>query len=201
MTILSQPVPLVLASSSPIRAQMLKSVGLQFSVVPSNVDEGAIKEQIADAEPTHLAAELARAKCLFVSQHYPDHITIGSDQVCAMGSHIINKPMTTENAVAQLKEQSGKTHHQHSAVCIAKGDEVIFETVQTATLTMRDLSDEEITAYVHHDKPLQSCGSYKFEGMGRHLFASVEGDHDVIQGLPLIPVLLTLYQHGALAFG
>lgn len=194
---LYQPIPLVLASASPVRAQMLKSVGLQFSVVPSNVDEAKVKEQCADTDLPQLAARLARAKALYVSTHYPDHFTLGADQVCDLDGTVMNKPETFERATAQLQQLRGRTHQQHSAFCLARGDEIVSETVQTARLTLRDLSDAEIAAYLHADRPLQSCGSYLFEKMGRHLFSHIEGDHDTIQGLPIVPLLFTLHRLGA----
>lgn len=201
-TFIHQPIPLVLASGSPIRAQMLKSVGLSFSVVPSNVDEAKVKQGCADTDLPQLAVRLARAKALWVAKDYPDHLTIGADQVCELEGGIINKPEGFDNAVAQLKALRGKTHHQHSAFCVVRGDQVLDEKVDTATLEVRsDLTDAAIRAYVHADRPLQSCGSYKFEQLGRHLFARAVGDHDTIKGLPLLALLAALHRLGAVVLG
>lgn len=201
MNMISQKIPLVLASGSPVRAQMLKSVGLQFSVVPSNVDEAAIKHSSGNVDPASLAAALARAKCLNVSTHYPGHLTIGADQVCALESQIFSKPVTVEKAAEQLMQLQGRTHHQHSAVCVARGDEIVFETVTSAALTMRALTYAQCVAYAQQERPLQACGSYLFEGMGRHLFERIEGDTDTILGLPLVPLLFTLHRLGAIHIG
>lgn len=201
MDMLSQLTPLVLASGSPVRAQMLKSVGLHFSVAPSNVDEAAIKQSTGDTEPSALAAALARAKALNVSVNYPDHFTIGADQVCALEQQIFSKPVTLEKATQQLMQLQGHTHHQHSAVCVARGNEVLFETVTSAALTMRALSREQCHAYAVAERPLQACGSYLFESMGRHLFEQIEGDSDTILGLPLVPLLAALHRLGAIRLG
>lgn len=198
---ITQLIPLVLASGSAIRAQMLKNIGLQFSVAPSAVDEDAIKAQMTDKTHADLALALASAKTAAVAVDYPDHIVIGADQLCICGDTRYDKPMQREQAEKQLRELSGKTHHQMSAVCVMRGGKVVWQTVETATLTMRELNDSEIAAYIQQDQPLQSCGAYKFEAMGRHLFSRVEGDHDVIKGLPLVSLIFTLYNMNAIQFG
>ena len=191
--------PLVLASSSAVRQQMLKHVGVPFSVVPSGVDESAIKEQMKGQPPQQLAQALARAKTLHVAKQYPDRITIGADQLCVSDEGILDKPGSVENAVAQLRALSGRTHRQLSAVCLARGEDVLWEACEHAELTMRTLSDDEICGYITQDEPLHSCGAYKFESMGRHLFAQVRGNDDVIKGLPLVPLLAQLYALGAIS--
>lgn len=198
---LFQHTPLILASGSAIRAQMLKSVGLQFSVVPSGVDEDALKKSTAHLPIPEQALALARAKALSVAAAYPDHLTIGADQMCALGDRIFDKPETRAGAVAQLKALRGQMHHQHSAVCVVKNKEVVWEYVTTAALTMRNLNDAEIESYITLDYPLSSCGSYKYEQHGRYLFETVEGDQDVIKGLPLQALLIKLYSIGAVTLG
>jgi septum formation protein len=203
--LITQHIPLVLASGSAIRAQMLKAAGLNFSVVPSAVDEDIIKQAfMAEGRPNKgdLARELAKAKALAVSSQYPDHLTIGADQLCVgADGTIYDKPGTSERAREQLSRLSGETHTQHSGICVAKGEQIIWETVEKAQLSVRALSEAEIAAYIDTDQPLSSCGSYRFEGMGRHLFSRIEGDHDVIKGLPLVSLLFTLYQQGAVSLG
>ncbi len=186
--------PLILASGSSIRQQMLKNVGLKFSVVPSAVEEDTIKIAMKDAAIPELALALARAKALAVSSTNPDAYVIGADQICAHGNKILSKPGSYERAETQLAELSGSTHVQHCATVIAQNNTVVWELHDTATLTMRALTPAEIHAYVAADAPLASCGAYKFEGLGRHLFARVEGDHDVIQGLALVPLLAELHR-------
>jgi septum formation protein len=93
---------------------------------------------------------------------------------------------------------SGKTHQQNCAVVLARGSEVVWEHVGIAKLTMRVLSPAEIKSYIAADAPLASCGSYKFEELGRHLFGAVEGDHDVVKGLALVPLLAQLHALGVI---
>lgn len=194
-----QHAPLILASGSSIRQQMLKAVGLAFSVVPSGVAEDEIKAAMRDAPLPELAAALARAKTLAVSSHHPEAYTIGADQICVHAGEVLSKPGSYARAEAQLARLAGSTHTQHCAMTLARGDEILWEFHAAASLTLRPLTAAEIRAYVAADAPLQSCGAYKFEGLGRHLFAQVEGDHDVIQGLALVPLLAQLHTRGILS--
>lgn len=202
--------PLVLASGSSIRQQMLKGVGLTFSVEPSGVEEDTIKQAMKDAPVPELALALARAKTLAVSQRHPDAVTLGADQICVQVTQspaeptercrILSKPGSYERAEAQLAELSGKTHAQHCAMVLARGNEVLWSFHDVAHLTVRALSAADIRAYIAADAPLQSCGAYKFEGLGRHLFSEVNGDHDVVQGLALVPLLNELHARGIIGF-
>lgn len=192
---------LVLASGSSIRQHLLKSVGLKFSVEPSGVEEDAIKLAMKDRPIPELALALARAKTLAVSARHPDAYTIGADQICVHDGKALSKPGTYERAEAQLATLSGSTHQQHCAMTLAKGSDLVWEFHEQAQLTVRALSAAEIRAYVAADAPLSSCGAYKFEGLGRHLFSNVVGDHDVIQGLALVPLLAQLHEIGAITLG
>jgi septum formation protein len=185
--------PLILASGSAIRQQMLKSVGLTFSVEPSGVDEEDLAARAAHLPVAQRTVMLARAKALTVSALHPDACVIGADQMCVLDDTVLNKPGSFDCAEAQLAQLSGKTHLQHCGTVIVRGSEVLWEHEASAQLTMRPLTPEEIHAYIGADAPLSSCGSYKFESLGRHLFSDVTGDHDVIKGLPLVPLLHKLH--------
>jgi septum formation protein len=178
---------------------MLKAVGLTFSVVPSGVEEDKIKTQLQNATIAELAIGLARAKTLAVSTLHPNAYTIGADQLCVQGDRIFSKPGSYERAEAQLAELAGKNHEQHCGIVLAKGSEVLWTYHGAANLTVRPLTSTEIRAYVAADAPLASCGAYKFEGLGRHLFSHVEGDHDIVQGLALIPLLAELHARRIIA--
>ena len=193
--------PLVLASGSTIRQQMLKACGLQFSVRVSGVDEAALKPSLAGKPVAEQALALAAAKALAVCAEVPDAYVIGADQICALGEEIFSKPGSFDRAEAQLKQLAGRTHQQHAGVVLARNGAIVWQTVCTAQLTMRPLSDAAIRAYVGADAPLSSCGSYKFEGLGRHLFTTVDGDFDTVQGLPLLPLIDALYRLGVITLG
>ena len=211
---------MVLASGSAARAQILRQAGLHFSVAPSDVDEEALQARLPEASPEQLAAALARAKALNVAVRYPEHLTIGCDQICALPTptpllghvdfdvsqkenvenyEIFSKPGSAQKAREQLERLAGRTHYQLSGLCVAQAEQVLFETVGKAALTLRDLSEAEIAAYVAAEQPLKACGAYHYEALGKHLFAEVVGANEVIQGLPIQPLLAWLYAQGHLA--
>lgn len=186
--------PLVLASTSNIREQMLRKAGLHFSVITPRCDEEALKKEASDLSIPQAGLLLAREKAKSVSEIHAGWVVIGGDQMCELEGEVLSKPGTPEKAIAHLKRLSGKTHLQHSAGCLVQAGRIIFETVITAKLTMRALSDQEIEAYVALDHPIHSCGAYKYESYGKHLFEKIEGNDDVIQGLPFQELLTALYR-------
>ncbi len=196
---LAHRAPIILASGSAIRQQMLKAVGLNFSVQPSGTDEETLQATVSHQPVPEQALALARAKALSVSIERPEAYTIGADQMCEIDGAILGKPGSYEKAEAHLALLAGRTHHQHSSIVLVRGEEILWAHHATASLTMRPLSAQEIRAYVAADAPLSSCGAYKFESLGRHLFSHVEGDQDVIKGLPLLPLLVQLHLHGVIA--
>ena len=108
---------------------------------------------------------------------------------------IFKKPLNINNAINQLKKLSGKTHKQTSAICLFYEGKKLWCHVEEAKLTMHRLSENEIKNYINIDRPFQSCGSYKFESYGHHLFSKVVGDSFTIQGLPLISLLRQLRKY------
>lgn len=185
---------IVLASGSAIRQHMLKSAGLTFSVEPSGIDEDEIAASLTHLPMSARAVALAQAKATAVSLGHPGAYVIGADQMCVLGEEILHKPGTFDKAEAQLAQLAGKTHYQHCGAVILRDGSVLWTCEATASLTMRHLTKAEIHAYIGADAPLASCGSYKFESLGRHLFEKVEGDHDVIKGLPLVSLLAKLHE-------
>jgi septum formation protein len=174
---------------------------LRFSVAPSGVDEDALKLANKTLPIGEQAVKLAEAKALFVSKNHPDALTIGADQMCNLEGEIFDKPGSYEKAEAQLAKLAGKTHHQTNGLVIAKGTEILWSHISETKLTVRSLTPAEIKTYVAADAPLASCGAYKLESLGRHLFARIEGDHDVVKGLALIPLLTELHRLKAITLG
>jgi len=194
---------LLLASTSATRLALLVSAGLSVETQGPNVDERAI-EQVAVTEgldPPALAARLAAEKALAVSRRNPERIVLGADQVLACDGSVFHKVGDRAAAHRQLQALAGQTHALHSAGALAIGGQVVERFVSTATLCMRPLTDEAIELYLDLAGPdvLHSVGVYQYEGLGAHLFDSVEGDHSTILGLPLLPLLSALRRLGCLA--
>jgi septum formation protein len=195
--------PLILASSSKIRAQVLEAAGLAFIVEPPGLDENAMRQAVSGEEllqPQDVAEVLARAKAEAVSDLAHGAFVIGADQVLALGDEIYSKPDSMESARRQLLALSGKTHHLHSAVAVAKDGEILFAHTDEASLTMRKLSPQFIGRYLAAvgDEALASVGAYQLEGLGIQLFEKIDGDYFTILGLPLLPLLDALRREGAI---
>jgi septum formation protein len=184
--------PLVLASKSASRRQLLEAAGIPLTLDPAGIDERAVEQsQAAKAGAKEVAVLLAREKALATAKRHPNALVLGADQTLALGERRFSKPPSKEAAADQLKALSGKTHELHSAIAIVREGKVAFEAAVTARLTMRPLSDEFIEAYLAAAgaRVSASVGAYQLEGLGIHLFEKIEGDHFTILGLPLVPLL------------
>jgi septum formation protein len=191
---------LIVASGSAVRRTLLESAGLYFEVITAELDERAAERPLLDAgaPPEDIALALAMAKAGEVSGRRPADLVIGADQVLALNGERLVKPDDMEAARRQLLRLSGREHRLHSAVACARGGEVVWEHVETATLTMRRLEPELVGRYLARVGPaaLASVGSYQLEGLGIQLFERIEGDYFAILGLPLLPLMHFLRTQG-----
>jgi septum formation protein len=192
--------PLILASQSPARQALLANAGIAFEAIPAELDELAIELASALSAPGEIAALLARDKALFVSANHRDRFVVGADQTLILGERLFSKPAGRAQAAAQLRALAGQSHELHSAVAVVRDDEVLFEHVSIARMTMRPLDDNAISAYLDAAGAAvtTSVGAYQLEGLGVHLFERIEGDHFTILGLPLLPLLKFLRSQGLL---
>ena len=194
--------PIILASKSAARRAVLTGADVPFEVMVAGVDEDAVKTSMLaeGATARDVADALAEIKALKVSQSQSGFV-IGSDQTLEFEGRLYDKVTSLEAAAERLKAMRGKPHKLHSAVVVAKDGAPIWREVVTATLTMRDFSDEFLEAYLLADgeEALGSVGCYRLEGPGAQLFSKIEGDYFAILGLPLLGLLDLLRRHGALA--
>jgi len=195
--------PVILASRSPARRRLLEAAGIPFEARGVGVDEDAVKDAMLaeGARPRDIADTLAEMKALRgASRAGPDALVIGSDQVLALDGVLYSKADTLDEARATLKALRGKRHELVTAVAVAKGGAVIWRHIETPRLTMRDMSDQFLEDYLSAvgEDVLSSVGCYHLEGLGIHLMSKIEGDHFSVQGLPLLPLLQFLRDHGAL---
>lgn len=192
--------PLILASRSKIRRQLLEAAGIPVVVEAANIDEREIETSRlgAEADPSAAALLLAREKALAVGRSKKHGTVLGADQTLGLGARRFSKPANAAAAREQLAALSGQTHSLHSAIALANNGTIAFETVSVAKLTMRPLSSEFIDAYLQAvgDHVTASVGAYQLEGYGVHLFERIEGDHFTVLGLPLLPLLAFFRQSG-----
>ena len=181
--------PIILASGSESRKQMLEEAGIPFEVKVSPTDEDAVKNEIASLPFDRQVIQLAKAKASSVSSENPLAAVIGGDQMCVLDDVIFNKPGTKAKAVENLKLLSGKKHFQNSGVCIYLNNECVWEYSEAVEMVMHSLTDQEIKNYVEIENPIHAAGAYKFESLGCNLFSHVIGSSYSVRGMPLIPLL------------
>ena len=186
--------PLILASQSSARKMLLANAGLEFKAITADIDERGIQAASRLSNPREIALLLAREKARAVSVLHPGSHVIGADQTLALGDRLFNKPACRPQAMAQLRELAGNCHELNSAVAVAHDGKIVFEDVSVARMTMRQMTEAELSAYLGAagDAVTTSVGAYQLEGLGIHLFERIEGDHFTILGLPLLPLLAFL---------
>jgi septum formation protein len=195
------PAPLCLASASPVRAQLLKSAGVDFEIDPADIDEGATKATYVEASgKPSLAAVLAEKKGLWVARRRPKDLVLGADQTLTCDGIAFDKPADLAAARETLSQLRGRRHTLTAAVSIVRGESVLWQYQSEATLEMRTFSDSFLDQYLAAagTSILTSVGAYRLESHGAQLFSAVEGDYFTVLGLPLIPVLNFLRGEGVL---
>ena len=192
---------LVLASKSAIRGEILRAAGLAIEVCPADIDERTIEQGSAARDPGEIATLLAREKALAVAARLPGRVVLGADQTLALGERRFSKPTDRAAAREQLTLLRGQTHQLHTAIALVRDGVILFEHREAAWLTMRVFSDRFLEHYLDAAGAAvtASVGGYQLEKTGIQLFERVDGDHFVILGLPLLPLLLHLRQAGWLA--
>jgi septum formation protein len=201
MSLWQEDRPLVLASRSISRREMLEAAGVPIDICVPDVDERAIETAAGMPPPPDAAVLLAREKAKAVSRLMPSRIVVGADQTLAFEDRRLNKPDNLARAREQLTMLAGKTHFLHSAVALVRDDRVLFDAVDTAGLTLRKLSDAFLDRYFDAvgDAVMSSVGGYQLEKVGIHLFERIDGNYFTILGLPLLPLLDFLRRNGSLA--
>jgi len=184
---------LILASNSAARRQMLSDAGCRFEAIAADIDESALKAAHLDAglRAGDLALVLANAKAQAVSINHPADLVIGSDQVLICDGKVFTKVNTLPQAAQQLTELQGKTHVLISAVACWQENQPVFQTSETASMSMFRFTAKEIDTYLTDTGTsiLGSVGCYQIEGKGIRLFEEIHGSHFTIMGMPLTPLV------------
>lgn len=187
---------LILASGSLARRNMLEAAGLEFDVIPADIDEASILDtlQQENAAPEIIAKELAQKKALDVSSQNQSSLVVGGDQILEIDGQILSKASDKNAALSKLKMLRGKTHHLISAVAVSRGDELLWGHTEKASLTMHECEDAFLEDYAEKagQALTRSVGAYELEAQGSWLFEKIEGDYFTILGMPLLPLLTYL---------
>lgn len=191
---------LLLASTSPIRRELLAKARVAFWAEAPEVDEAALKQSLKGMD-SEVATALAEAKALAVSRRHPQALVIGSDSLVSVDGRRFSKPADRQAAAGHLRFFSGRPLQLTSAVALARDGTVRWTAADTAVLQVRRLSEAFIEEYLAAEWPdVAYCvGVFRLEGRGVQLFDTIDGNHFTILGLPLLPLLAALREHGVMA--
>lgn len=186
--------PIVLASTSIYRSQLLSTLQLSFTVAAPDVDETPLPEE----NSRDTALRLSRLKAQAVAQQHPDALIIGSDQVALLHEQQLGKPLTHDNAVQQLRTMRGNTVIFYTAISLLNAlTNEMQSTIVETRVCFRYVSDDEIERYLLKEQPYHCAGSAKSEGLGIALIRRIEGnDPNALIGLPLIELVDMLKKQG-----
>lgn len=188
------PPPLILASTSPFRRNLLTGLNLKFQTCKPKIDES-----IRDGEPAEILAErLSVTKARAAREHFSHGLVIGSDQVCVIDDEIYGKPGNHDNAMKQLQHASGRSMRFLTGLCLYDIERDRHQSlVEPFEVVLRKLTDQQIDYYLETEQPYQCAGSFKSEGLGIALFETLRGnDPSSLIGLPLIQLVRLLGNQG-----
>ena len=179
--------PLILASTSPRRQELLGFYSIPFEVIPSGAEEdasGSGQEQVR---------QLARRKCEDVAARYPDRMVLAADTLVCVDDAVLGKPADAEDALRMLKLLSGREHQVHTGVCLYCPDGRYMEQVATTSVTFLPVGEELLRRYIATGEPMDKAGAYAIQGRAGALIASITGSPTNVIGLPL-EVLTEIFQ-------
>ena len=184
---------LILASKSPRRRYLLEQAGLEFSVIPSNLEENSIPLSSAES----FVRRLAEAKAKDISQRFPDHWVIGADTIVFIDNTMLGKPGSQLEARNMLRRLSGKTHQVFTGYCICCGANrrLFSETIKT-DVCFKELTESQIDWYINSGEPFDKAGAYAIQGIGTFLVKRINGSYTNVVGLPVCEVLEFLINEG-----
>ena len=175
----SPRIPVILASQSPRRIELLKTVIKNFQVVPSKIEEVCDK----DLSPEENAIFLGRKKANWVAKQHPHNLVIGADTMVVLKNKIIGKPTDAENARQILRQLSGQEHKVIAGVAVVHSK--IFSAARISHVRIKALTPNVINSYVESGEPMDKAGAYAIQGEGSFLVESYSGSYSNIIGLPM----------------
>ena len=182
---------LVLASASPRRRELLHNVGISFDVQPAHINEDPLPNEVAK----DYAERLAREKAQAIAQQRPKNPVLGADTVVVIDNQILGKPADSADAARMLHLLSGRTHQVITGVCLAVDGRYTVAS-ETTAVTMSEISEQEIRAYVATGEPMDKAGAYAIQGIASRWIPRIEGDYSNVVGLPVARVYRMLQQAG-----
>jgi septum formation protein len=188
---------LILASASPRRQELLRSVGLKFKTIPAHVNEN----YLAGESPRQHVKRLSNDKAIVIAKKYPEAWVLGSDTIVVIDGLILGKPKNKNQALGMLRKLSGREHNVFTGFTIAHAAARIYQTkVIQSTVQFKKISPTEMKWYVACDEPYDKAGGYALQGKGAYFIQSIRGSYTNVIGLPLCEILEELKYFGAINF-
>ena len=187
----------ILASASPRRIELLTLMGLQFDIIPADVDETFFEGE----NPREHVLRLSTEKAQSVSILHPDAWVMGADTIVAINGEVLGKPRTEEEAKEMLGKLSGQTHTVYTGfTLIKKSADIIISEAIDSSVRFRRIPEDEMSWYAALEEPYDKAGGYAVQGMGAFFIREIHGSHTNVMGLPLCEVVAVLKRVGALKF-
>lgn len=183
--------PVILASASPRRRELLTLIGIPHTVQPADIDESVLPGELP---PVH-AERLARGKAAVLAEKNPESLVIAADTIVVIDETILGKPTNIDDAKRMLARLSGRTHRVETAVaCAYKGH--VAAGVEQVAVTFRELTEQDIDEYVATGEPMDKAGSYGIQGFGATIVRRIDGDYFAVMGLSLVQLVELMRQVG-----
>ncbi len=187
---------IILASESPRRVDILRSLGISFSIIPPDIDERRKK----DESPREFVMRVSYEKAQKVGDHFPDKWVIGADTIVVYKGRVLGKPKDEKDAFEMLKSLRGKWHKVVTGYCVLNASkDIMYRDAVETRVFVRDLSDEEIIRYINTSEPLGKAGSYAVQGKGGYMVKEIKGSYSNVVGLPICEVAEVLLSLGVLS--
>jgi septum formation protein len=185
--------PIILASGSPRRKELLAGLGLEFTVRPSDVDE----EIQGSYSPAEIVTLLAQRKADAIAQEVKEGLIIGSDTIVVLNEEVLGKPKNEADAFSMLTTLQGNVHTVYSGVVVIDAETGLFKAgYQSTKVKLRPINDIEIRQYIATKEPMDKAGAYAIQGLGATLVEGIEGDYFTVVGLPLLLTAQFLQKFG-----
>ena len=187
---------IVLASESTRRVDILRTLGISFSIIPPDIDETKLKEETSQEFVNRIAFEKASK----VGKHFPDKWVIAADTIVVLKGKVLGKPKNERDAFNMLRSLSGKWHKVITGYCVANLlKNIVYRDIVETKVFVRDMTDEEIHRYIKTSEPMGKAGSYAVQGKGGYMVKEIKGSYTNVVGLPICEIAEALLSLGVLS--
>ena len=187
---------IVLASESTRRVDILRTLGISFSIIPPDIDETRNQEET----PQEFVNRIAHEKAVKVGKHFPDKWVIAADTIVVLKGKVLGKPKSERDAFNMLKTLRGKWHKVITGYCVLNlVKNIVYRDIVETKVFVRDMTDDEINRYIKTSEPMGKAGSYAVQGKGGYMVKEIKGSYTNVVGLPICEVAEALLSLGVLS--